>query len=73
VEDEGPGLPGEGAVFDPFVRGGATEPEQSGVGLGLWIVQSIVERHGGTVEARREGAGTRMYVTLPLASPARPS
>lgn len=70
VEDEGPGLPGEGAVFDPFVRGGATEPEQSGVGLGLWIVQSIVERHGGTVEARREGAGTRMVVTLPLGGPA---
>ncbi|HEX3128247.1 MAG TPA: ATP-binding protein [Thermoanaerobaculia bacterium] len=73
VEDEGPGLPGEGALFDPFVRGGATEPEQSGVGLGLWIVQSIVERHGGTVEARREGAGTRMYVILPLSSPGEPS
>ena len=25
----------------------------------------IVERHGGTVEARREGAGTRVRVTLP--------
>jgi signal transduction histidine kinase/HAMP domain-containing protein len=69
VEDEGPGLPGEGAVFDPFVRGGATEPEQGGVGLGLWIVKSIVERHGGSVEARREGAGTRMRVTLPLGEP----
>ncbi|MES1240861.1 MAG: ATP-binding protein, partial [Acidobacteriota bacterium] len=68
VEDEGPGLPGEGALFDPFVRGGATEPEQSGVGLGLWIVQSIVERHGGRVEARREGKGTRMRITLPLAA-----
>jgi signal transduction histidine kinase/HAMP domain-containing protein len=70
VEDEGPGFPegAEGTPFDRFVRG-ATEPEQSGMGLGLWIVQSIVERHGGTVEARREGAGTRMRVTLPLGEP----
>jgi signal transduction histidine kinase len=68
VEDEGPGL-SEGAPFDRFVRGGATEPEQSGMGLGLWIVKSIVERHGGTVEARREGSGTRMRVTLPLGEP----
>lgn len=65
VDDEGPGLP-EGTPFGRFMRGGATEPEQGGVGLGLWIVQSIVERHGGTVEARREGSGTRMRVTLPL-------
>jgi signal transduction histidine kinase len=36
------------------------------MGLGLWIVQSIVERHGGSVDARREGSSTRMRVTLPL-------
>jgi signal transduction histidine kinase len=72
VEDEGPGLPsgeGEGgrSLFARFVRnaGRGEEPEQSGMGLGLWIVQSIVERHGGTVEARRSGALTRMLVRLP--------
>lgn len=66
VEDEGPGLP-EGEVFHRFVRSaGDGEPEQSGMGLGLWIVQSIVERHGGSVAALRKGAATRMQVTLPL-------
>lgn len=73
VEDEGPGIPGGGgaagrSLFERFVRSPGRdedEPEQSGMGLGLWIVQSIIERHGGTVEARREGAGTRIRVTLP--------
>jgi len=69
VEDEGPGIPGGAgrSLFERFVRapGREDEPEQSGMGLGLWIVQSIVERHGGTVEARREGAGTRVRLTLP--------
>jgi signal transduction histidine kinase len=70
VEDEGPGIDDAGSgrsLFERFVRasGKDEEPEQSGMGLGLWIVQSIVERHGGTVEARREGTGTRIRVTLP--------
>ena len=33
--------------------------------MGLWIVKSIVERHGGRVEAHRQPAGTRMVVVLP--------
>jgi signal transduction histidine kinase/HAMP domain-containing protein len=73
VEDEGPGMSGGAggagrSLFERFVRSPGREddePEQSGMGLGLWIVQSIVERHGGTVEARREGEGTRVRVTLP--------
>jgi signal transduction histidine kinase len=76
VDDQGPGLP-EGAdsgreLFRRFVRSPEEmgEPEQSGMGLGLWIVQSIVERHGGSVEAERRRPGTRMRITLPLAAAA---
>jgi signal transduction histidine kinase len=43
------------------------EPEQSGMGLGLWIAQNIVERHGGRmVLQRREPCGTRVAITLLL-------
>jgi PAS domain S-box-containing protein len=68
VEDQGPGLPASNgaALFGRFVRSGADEPEQSGVGLGLWIVQSIVERHGGRVEAASNGVYTRIKVMLPI-------
>jgi K+-sensing histidine kinase KdpD len=67
VEDQGPGLPplADQSLFDRFVRAPLEEPEQSGMGLGLWIVKSIVERHGGRVEAQSNGAGTRMCVMLP--------
>ncbi|HTG31352.1 MAG TPA: ATP-binding protein [Thermoanaerobaculia bacterium] len=76
VEDEGPGLAagaGSGALFDRFVRtdgdsGDGGEPEAGGMGLGLWIVRSIVERHGGTIETEpgSGGRGTRMRVVLPV-------
>jgi K+-sensing histidine kinase KdpD len=68
VADEGPGLPGgdQRTLFARFVRSEVDEPEQSGVGLGLAIVQSIVERHGGRVEASSAGSGARICVTLPL-------
>ena len=68
VEDQGPGLPAsnDATLFGRFVRSGADEPEQSGVGLGLWIVQSIIERHGGRVEAAGNRAGARIKVVLPV-------
>ena len=82
VEDEGPGLrPGaEKTVFDRFARAASPadpddddEPDQGGMGLGLWIVKSIVERHGGRVEVRRvpatasaDAIGVRLCVVLPL-------
>jgi signal transduction histidine kinase len=69
VEDSGPGLPeGDTAgIFERFKRGGSQEPEPSGLGLGLWISRSIVERHGGSLTASRTAEGfTRFTITLPL-------
>lgn len=68
VCDQGPGVPlaYREKIFQPFYRlPGATERD-GGVGLGLALVKSIVERHGGTV--RCEGgpsAGACFVVTLP--------
>jgi len=68
VEDAGPGLP-EGdtvGIFERFKRGGAQEPEPGGLGLGLWISRSIIERHGGSLTAARTAEGfTRFTLTLP--------
>src|SRR5690606_27300289 len=68
VEDEGPGLPAGDAeiLFERFRRAGGVAPH--GVGLGLWIVRTVVERHGGTVTAATAagGSGARFTVRLPL-------
>jgi signal transduction histidine kinase len=69
VEDEGPGVPEieSGSIFERFYRGAGQEPEPGGLGLGLWIVKSIVERHGGTIAARRTPEGrTRFEVQLKI-------
>jgi signal transduction histidine kinase len=69
VSDTGIGIdPAElPRIFDRFFRGsGASEARGSGSGLGLSIVRSIVEMHGGTVAVEsRVGAGTTFRVTLP--------
>jgi signal transduction histidine kinase len=71
VEDEGPGVPeiASGTIFERFYRGPDQEPEPGGLGLGLWIVKSIVDRHGGTITATRTAdQRTRFSITLPVES-----
>jgi signal transduction histidine kinase len=69
VEDEGPGVPEGDAntVFERFRRGADAEPEPGGLGLGLWIVKSVIERHGGTIVVQRTPEHrTRFSITLPV-------
>jgi signal transduction histidine kinase len=68
VEDEGQGIPdgSSGAIFERFQRGAEAEPDAPGLGLGLWIVKSIVERHGGSIGVQRtEAQRTRFTLVLP--------
>ncbi|HEY0970921.1 MAG TPA: ATP-binding protein [Gemmatimonadales bacterium] len=67
VEDEGPGLVGDGNLFVPFFT---TKPQGSGIGLVL--CRQIAEAHGGslTVENRDDAQGVVARVRLPLPLPA---
>jgi signal transduction histidine kinase len=60
LDDAGPGLPAEelARVFQPFYRvEGSRSRETGGVGLGLAIARSLVERHGGTLTLTNRPAG----------------
>ncbi|HEY5050133.1 MAG TPA: ATP-binding protein [Acidothermaceae bacterium] len=68
VCDRGLGIPtGEhGQVFERFYQVGGERRRFGGVGLGLYIVQRLLEAHGGAVRAQpRDGGGTCFEVTLP--------
>ncbi len=69
VSDTGPGIPPEhlSRIFDRFYRvNEARSRWQRGAGLGLSLVRSIVEAHGGRVEVKSQvGRGTTFTVHLP--------
>lgn len=67
VTDTGIGIPEEERihVFDKFVRGRDADGRQDGVGLGLSLVKSLVELHGGAVAIDSSDTGTTVICTLP--------
>jgi two-component system, NtrC family, sensor kinase len=66
VRDDGSGIPPDilARIFEPFMT---TKESGQGVGLGLAISHSIVERHRGTISVQSElGRGTTFTIRLPL-------
>jgi len=66
VSDNGHGIPGplQSRLFEPFFT---TRPQ--GTGLGLAVVRSVAEAHGGTVQFHSTDAGTLFSIALPCAQP----
>ncbi|MBX9818850.1 MAG: HAMP domain-containing protein, partial [Burkholderiaceae bacterium] len=74
VCDRGPGVPEalQDRIFEPFYRLPGASEREGGVGLGLALVKSITQRHGGSVTCRnRPDGGACFEIRLPLQ--ARPS
>ena len=69
IRDQGPGIPAElqAGLFQPFKRlHEGSHPGVEGVGLGLALVQTVVQRHGGRVEVHSaSGAGAEFRLLLP--------
>ena len=68
VDDRGPGVPPDQRerIFEPFYRMPGASERDGGVGLGLALVRSIAERHGGRVDCdNRAGGGARFTLRLP--------
>jgi two-component system, NtrC family, sensor kinase len=66
VRDDGVGIPPDllPRMFEPFLT---TKETGKGVGLGLAISKTIVERHGGVIEVESQpGRGTTFYIFLPV-------
>ena len=63
VRDHGPGVPEHllESALDPFVHGG----REGSTGLGLWVVHTVVEAHGGRVLLEPADPGLRVVLELP--------
>jgi signal transduction histidine kinase len=77
VADSGTGIPPEDLdhIFERFARSDASrQRDTEGHGLGLSIVKTIAEAHGGTLRVRSEvGRGTELTIALPLWAAQSPS
>jgi signal transduction histidine kinase len=71
VEDEGPGIAEADLtrIFEPYYRTAAGARAAGGAGLGLAVVKSLVDAHGGTIHAGNVTPhGTRMTLIFPALS-----
>ena len=70
INDNGPGIPKESFedVFKPFFRlDKSTSLNQSGVGLGLAIVEDIINSHGGNIQlGKSQYNGLLVKISLPF-------
>ena len=69
VKDYGVGIPEDKLeeIFSRFYRVDETKSQASGLGLGLYLSQEIVSRHGGTIWAESQpGEGSTFWIRLPL-------
>ncbi len=70
VSDQGPGVPASEheRIFQPFYRLPGASERDGGVGLGLALVKSIVQRHQGSVHCEANpGGGARFVLRMPVA------
>lgn len=71
IKDNGCGIPADTLplVFDLFIQANRSlARSEGGLGVGLTLVRNLVEKHGGSVEARSDGPGlgSEFIVKLPL-------
>lgn len=68
ISDEGIGMTVDqaGMLFEKFYRADASNTAKEGLGLGMAIVKSVIEAHGGQISVETElGKGTTVTFTLP--------
>ena len=53
-------------IFERFQQAVSASPKRSGFGIGLWLIKSLVEAHGGSISLQsRVGEGSTFTVLLP--------
>jgi signal transduction histidine kinase len=68
ISDTGGGIPEDilPNLFGKFVTKNVADTNKEGTGLGLYISKSIVNAHGGTVEAYNSNGGATFRIVLPI-------
>ncbi|HYB96814.1 MAG TPA: PAS domain S-box protein [Vicinamibacterales bacterium] len=78
IVDDGVGIPAAVLphVFDLFVQAdGGTSRSHGGLGIGLALARTLIELHGGTIEAHSDGTGrgSTFFIRMPLTPAPAPS